>query len=87
MAHQVSFKASADKALDRLPKPVQSRLLAKAVALATNPRPLGAVKLSGRAGLWHIRVGDYRMVYFIDDAGQTVDIRIVAHRREVYRGK
>jgi len=45
------------------------------------------VKLSGPAGLWRIRVGDYRMVYFIDDAGQTVDIRIVAHRREVYRGK
>lgn len=39
MAHQVSFRASADKALDRLPKPVQSRLLAKAVALAANPRP------------------------------------------------
>ncbi len=86
MAYQVSFRASADKALDQLPKTVQSRVLEKAVALADNPRPAGAVKLSGPAGIWRIRVGDYRMVYFIDDARQTVDIRIVAHRREVYRG-
>ena len=86
MSYQVTFKASADKALDKLPRSVQSRLLDKAAALAANPRPTGAVKLSGPAGLWRIRVGDYRMVYFIDDACQTVDIRIVAHRREVYRG-
>ena len=86
MSYQVTFKASADKAFDKLPRPVQSRLLEKAVALAANPRPPGAVKLSGPAGLWRIRVGDYRMVYFIDDTRQTVDIRIVAHRREVYRG-
>lgn len=86
MAYQVSFKASADKALDELPRPIQSRLIKKAVALGANPRPPGAIKLSGLAGLWRIRVGDYRMVYHIDDQHQTVDIRIVAHRREVYRG-
>jgi len=54
--------------------------------LATNPRPSGAVKLAGSAGFWRIRVGDYRVVYHIDDTSQIVDIRIVAHCRDVYRG-
>ena len=42
-------------------------------------------KLQGAGNLWRVRVGDYRIVYAIDDDGQTVDVRIVAHRREVYR--
>jgi mRNA interferase RelE/StbE len=44
------------------------------------------VKLAGTSGLWRVRVGDYRMVYLVDDQHRAVDIRIVAHRREVYRG-
>lgn len=86
MGYSVSFKASADKALDKLPKPIQTRMIEKAGALADDPRPSGAVKLAGTGGLWRIRIGNYRMVYVIDDRHQTVDIRIVAHRREVYRG-
>ena len=86
MAYRVSLKASADKSLDKLPKSIQSRVIKKAISLADNPRPPGAVKLAGASGLWRIRVGEYRMVYLIDDRQKIVDIRIVAHRREVYRG-
>jgi mRNA interferase RelE/StbE len=86
MTYQVTFKASADKALDKLPKSLQARILQKATLLATNPRPSGSVKLTGASALWRLRIGDYRMVYLIDDQGKTVDIRIIAHRREVYRG-
>ncbi len=86
MSYRVSFKASADKAMDRLPKAIQVRMVEKAIALGVNPRPAGSVKLAGASGLWRVRVGDYRMAYLIDDERRTVDIRIVAHRREVYRG-
>jgi mRNA interferase RelE/StbE len=85
MSYRVTFKASADRALDRLPKPIQARIIEKAVLLGEEPRPPGAVKLAGGSGLWRVRIGDYRMAYLIDDRRQTVDIRIVAHRREVYR--
>ncbi len=85
MCYHVSFKASADKALDKLPKTIQTRVVEKAIALGADPRPPGCVKLAGNSGLWRVRVGDYRMVYLIDDQHRTVDIRIVAHRREVYR--
>ena len=64
MSYRVSFKASADQALDRLPKAIQARIMEKAVALGGNPRPPGSVKLAGASGLWRVRVGDYRMAYF-----------------------
>lgn len=86
MSYAVSFKASAVKALDKLPKSVQVRVIEKALALASDPRPSGSVKLAGSSGLWRIRIGDYRIAYHIDDQRRTVDIRIVAHRWEIYRG-
>ncbi len=87
MAYAVSFKTSAVKQIQRLPKPLAERVLAKAASLGREPRPPGSVKLAGASNLWRIRVGDYRIVYAIDDRKKLVDIRIVAHRREVYRDK
>jgi mRNA interferase RelE/StbE len=52
--------------------------------LSANPRPPGAVKLAGRDD-FRIRVGDYRIVYAIDDEKYLVIVARVAHRREVYR--
>jgi mRNA interferase RelE/StbE len=52
--------------------------------LADDPRPEGAVKLAGRND-FRIRVGDYRIVYAIDDDERLVIIARIAHRREVYR--
>ncbi len=85
MAYSVSFKSSALRQLQKLPKPVVQRVLAKASALSNEPRLTGSIKLTGAENLWRVRVGDYRIVYAISDAARTVDVRIVAHRREVYR--
>jgi mRNA interferase RelE/StbE len=52
--------------MERLPAEVYDRLEGAILALADEPRPPGCVKLKGREG-WHIRVGDYRIVYGIDD--------------------
>ena len=54
--------------------------------LGENPRPPGCRKLAGASGLWRIRIGDWRVVYEIDDAARIIEIQIVAHRRDVYRG-
>ena len=53
-------------------------------ALAANPRPVGCVKLAGRDD-YRIRVGDYRVVYAVDDDERLVLVARIAHRREVYR--
>ena len=55
-------------------------------ALATTPRPRGASALQGQPGFLRIRVGDYRIIYQVQDDLLTVLILRVAHRREVYRG-
>ena len=54
------------------------------LALADDPGPPGYVKLKGRED-WRIRVGDYRIVYGIDDEQRIVEVLNVAHRRDVYR--
>ena len=53
-------------------------------ALGDEPRPPGCRKLAGREG-WRIRVGDYRVIYEIDDDQRTVAILHIGHRRDVYR--
>jgi mRNA interferase RelE/StbE len=52
--------------------------------LAVNPRPPGVRKLKGGSGLWRLRVGDYRVIFEIDDARRLVDVSHIRHRREAY---
>jgi mRNA interferase RelE/StbE len=86
MSYRVSLKATAEKSLNKLPKAIQARVIEKATALGHDPRPPGSAKLAGPSGLWRVRIGDYRIVYMIDDEHQFVDVRIISHRRDVYRG-
>lgn len=74
----------AQKELAQLPGNAYERVRDAIRALGQNPRPPGCLKLRGREG-WRIRVGDYRVVYEIDDQAQTVTILHVGHRRDVYR--
>ncbi|MBK7897060.1 MAG: type II toxin-antitoxin system RelE/ParE family toxin [Candidatus Promineifilaceae bacterium] len=82
----LKIKNSAERDLKRLPKPLFLRLNQKILALREEPRPPGARKLQGKLEGWRVRVGDYRIVYQIDDAEQTVTIVRVRHRRDVYTG-
>lgn len=68
----------------RLRGPVADRIAAAIDGLATNPRPAGAVKLAGRDD-FRIRVGDYRLVYAVDDSERLVIVARIAHRRDAYR--
>jgi len=85
MRYAVQFKPSARKALLKLERPIQRRLIEAADALADDPRPQKVEKLSGEQNLWRIRVGEYRIVYEIQDRQLFVLVLRVAHRREVYR--
>jgi mRNA interferase RelE/StbE len=49
-------------------------------------RPPQCVKLAGHESLYRLRVGDWRIVYAVDDARRFATVTIVAHRREIYRG-
>lgn len=83
--YRVFLLRAAEKDLSRLSARLFDRMLATIQALATDPRPHGCRKLTGSDTDWRIRVGDYRIVYEIDDAAREVRVNRVRHRREVYR--
>jgi mRNA interferase RelE/StbE len=82
--YAIDIKPSARRELENLSDSLIARLLPKIEGLAANPRPSGCRKLRGYKDLWRIRVGDYRVVYIIDDDRKTVSVTRVAHRRDVY---
>ena len=72
------------KQMKGIPAHDQRRIRDRIKALATDPRPHGVEKLSAVEG-WRIRMGDYRIVYRIDDTARVVIITRVAQRGSVYR--
>jgi mRNA interferase RelE/StbE len=86
MNFTILYRASVKREMRRLDAAMVKRIDAAILALADNPRPSGCVRLSGQSHLWRIRVGDYRVLYEIQDQQLVVLVVSVAHRREVYRG-
>ncbi len=84
MSYTVRLKRSAERELKKLPTTMHDRVVKELARLAETPRPHNVKKLSGQEG-YRLRVGDYRVLYLIDDAKKTIEIIAVGHRREVYR--
>ena len=82
--YSVELKASARKELERLPTQLIERIFPKLESLAVEPRPVGCKKLKGGQGEWRIRVGEYRVVYTIDDEQMLISVTRIRHRSEVY---
>ena len=68
-----------------MPVQIQDRVRFAIRRLAVNPRPPGVRKISGNLGDYRIRVGQYRVLYDINDVEILVYIVRIGHRREVYR--
>lgn len=83
-SYSLEFKPSAHKELYALLNEVLPRVFARIGWLAREPRPRGCKKLKGHKDLWRIRIGDWRVLYIVDDDESLVSIVRVAHRREVY---
>lgn len=83
--YQIKFKASAAKEFRKLPPQLKQRLQISINVLKEDPRSLGSIKLKGTDDLYRIRVGDYRVVYQINDEIKIILITRVKHRRDVYK--
>jgi mRNA interferase RelE/StbE len=83
--YEVYIEKTAENDLKRLPTTTFQRIIPQIRTLAQTPRPSGCRKLSGSKNDWRIRVGDYRVLYEIDEKARAVRIMRVRHRREVYR--
>jgi mRNA interferase RelE/StbE len=83
--YALSIKQSAQKELDAFDDALFARIDRKILALRGNPRPAGCKKLNGYKDHWRIRLGDWRVVYIIDDGAKLITITRIAHRRDVYK--
>ncbi len=82
--YRVKVIAQAQKDLDAFQGKAFAKITKKILRLSLNPRPFGAIKLPQEEG-YRLRVGDYRILYRIDDKLQEVIIYRVKHRKEAYR--
>lgn len=85
MTYTVEISTSAAKSLAKIDKKTRLRIVGAIELLAVDPRPSGVKLLRGaEQGRWRARVGDYRIVYAIEDDRMIVLVLRVVHRREVY---
>ena len=82
--YKIKIKRSAERDLKRFPNALFLRINQHILALRDDPRPPGVRKLQGDLEGWRVRVGDYRIVYQVDDDAKTGTIVRVRHRRDVY---
>ena len=85
MAYEIIIKPSAEKSFSKLEKSQQIKIIKAIENLTINPRPQGFKKLKSLAELYRIRVGDYRIIYSIDDNVLIITIVKIGHRKEIYK--
>ena len=85
MKYRIEVKRSAAKALKKIPKPDRRRISEKIDSLAEELPSLEITKLKGDNPFHRIRVGDYRIIYEIQDEVLVILIVKVGHRKDIYR--
>ena len=86
MKYNIKIRKEALKELSWLPTKIKERISNAIEQLSENPRPVGSIKLKGeKEYLWRIRVGDYRVIYLIDDTIRVIDVRKIGNRRDIYQ--
>ena len=83
--YEVHLENAAQRDLKKLTAEVYHRIVSHLKELKSNPRPSGSRKITGSKNDWRVRVGDYRILYEIDDKLRKVNVMKIRHRREVYR--
>ncbi len=83
--YRVALLPSAARSLGRLPRDDIRRLAEDIDRLQSNPRPSGVVKLTSMDNKYRIRVGNYRVLYIVEDDILSITVVAIGHRRDVYR--
>lgn len=83
--YQIIFKKSAQKELTDISKPYNQNIVNAIDKLAVNPRPDGVKKLKGEENAYRIRIGDYRVIYTIEDVIKIIEIERIRHRKDAYK--
>lgn len=84
MSYRIIVPKTVQKQINKLPNTIQARVIESLLSLKETPRPSNSLKMKNSQG-YRLRVGDYRVLYDIDDKTQTMTLRRVEHRRDIYR--
>jgi mRNA interferase RelE/StbE len=84
MSYHIEFSPVARKTFLKLPRQLQQRILQKINILTTNPRPADCKKLQNSEN-YRIRIGEWRIIYRVEDNILLITLLKIGHRREVYR--
>lgn len=82
--YQIKLDKRVEKELDTIPDKIFDKIKKVISSLKDNPRPLGVKKLTNQEH-WRIRVGEYRILYEIDDKEKIIAIFKIKHRKDVYK--
>jgi mRNA interferase RelE/StbE len=85
-SYSVILKPAVEKDLRSIPKKILIRVFERIEILESDPYPRQSLKLEGSEQMYRLRVGDYRIIYEIDQANRQITVHHVRHRRDVYRG-
>jgi mRNA interferase RelE/StbE len=81
--YSIVIDRPAQKQLGKIPPPHFNRIVKSINELATDPRPLECKKLTGRPA-YRIRIGNYRVIYNIEDRILAVFVIEIGHRKDIY---
>lgn len=84
MKYHVEILPRVEKRMNTLSKSALVRINGAIKALQAEPRPPGVARVKVD-GTYRVRVGDYRIVYDINDAARLITITGVGHSKDVYR--
>lgn len=82
--YQVLLSKAARKQLNTFPVFIHNKIIEDIAALVETPRPAGCKKLKGQKNTWRIRVGDYRIIYEIEDKQLRILVVAIGNRKDIY---
>ncbi|MHB1563488.1 MAG: type II toxin-antitoxin system RelE family toxin [Leptospirillum sp.] len=83
--NRVLIEKKAEKGLRKLPREVKETVYSLLNKIASASFPSGSRKIVGTDNLWRIRIGDYRILYEVDETSEIIRIERIGHRKDVYR--
>lgn len=84
-SYKVELKKSVEKDLRKIDSKFIPKIISAIQNLAEEPRPAASRPLVGSQRTYRVRVGDYRIVYLIDDDAALIEVQRVRHRKDVYK--
>ena len=84
MIYTLHLEKKVSRQIEHFPKEMIGRIVTALDRLRDDPRCLGVKKLTGRDG-YRFRVGDYRILYLVNDAKCEISVYAILHRKDVYR--